>query len=276
MKKLKIYILPLGVLFFFLIASLGIYSFSGGLKALGEVHWKVKEKEVVSRLLAVPILLYHNIDGKGPFSIELEVLRRQFQLIRDRNIKVIPLKKLVERLEDPKPYREKVLVITFDDGYGSMYEKLLPLAEEFGYPITLFVYTDFITERGKKSLTWKKLGEMDRSLIDIQCHTISHTDLTKLTETGDEAARQKLYNEMVVSRHIIEQRLGKKIDYFAFPFGRYNLEILSLSRDAGYSRVFSTDYGSNVITRDNFCLRRHHIKKNYSLEYFDRLIQQVR
>lgn len=276
MNKTKIYLVPLGVLFAFLLASFGIYSFAGGIEAVGEVHWKVKEKEVRSRLLAVPILLYHNIDGRGPFSIESDVLRQQFQLIKERKIRVIPLKELVERLENPRPFEERVVVLTFDDGYASMYDKLLPLAREFKYPVTLFVYTDFITMRGRRSLTWKKLREMDRSLIDIQCHTISHADLTKLTGRKGKEVRKKLFDEMVLSRKIMELRLGKEIEYFAFPFGRYDLEIIALSHNAGYNRVFSTDYGSNVITRDNYCLKRHHIKKNYSLEYFDRLIQQVK
>jgi hypothetical protein len=32
--------------------------------------WRYKDKEFTSRLLAIPILLYHNINGRGPFSID--------------------------------------------------------------------------------------------------------------------------------------------------------------------------------------------------------------
>ncbi len=242
----------------------------------GEVHWKEKEKEVISRLLAVPILLYHNIDGKGAFSVDSDVLRQQFQRIKQRKIRVIPLKKLIYRLENPAPFKDKVLVITFDDGYPAMYSKLLPLAREFNFPITLFVYTDFISMRGKRSMTWKKLSEMDKTLIDIQCHTVSHDDLTQFTGKSNKESVKKLYEEIYLSKQMIEMRLDKKVEYFAFPYGRYNLEIIAMAYDAGYSRVFSTNYGSNIITRDNYCLNRHHIKKDYSIEYFDRIIQQVR
>lgn len=276
MKKLRLYMYPPLFLVMTLAVCLAIYGNTRGIVLKGEMHWKEKEKEVVSRLLAVPVLLYHNIDGKGPFSVSMEVLRQQFQMIKDRNIKVIPLGKLVERLENPRPFRNRVLVITFDDGYPAMYTRLLPLAQEFNFPVTLFVYTDFITTRGKRALTWKKLREMDRSLIDIQCHTISHADLTKVSASKDPERYRKLYHEIYASKKVIELRLDKRIEYFAFPYGRYNREIISLAQDAGYTRAFSTDYGSNIITRDNYCLKRQHIKKDYSMDFFEKLIQQVR
>ena len=52
-----------------------------------------------------------------------------------------------------------------------------------------------------------------------------------------------------------------------------NKRLIDLSKKSGYTRVFSTDYGSNVITRNNFCLRRHHIKKSYSMGHFEKIIE---
>jgi len=238
-----------------------------------KMAWMHKEKEITSRLLAIPILLYHNVDGKGPFSIDAKTLREHFQLIRDRGIRVIPLSELIKRLEHPVPYRDRVIVITFDDGYGSMYTKLLPLVREFGYPITLFVYTDNIFIKSTKYLTWNNLRIMDRAGIDVQSHSISHADLSRLSERDDQAARKQLFEEIYLSKRIIELYTGKRVDFFAFPYGRYVLNTIDLTQKSGYRRVFSTDYGSNIITRDNFCLRRHHIKSNFSLNYIDTLIR---
>lgn len=236
--------------------------------------WLHKDKEITSRLLAIPILLYHNIDGKGPFSIDAATLREHFQLIRDRNIRVVPLRELIHKLEHPAPYQEKVIAITFDDGYGSMYDKLLPLVREFRYPITLFVYSDNISLHSSKNLTWKRLRTLDCSGIDIQAHTISHSDLLQLSKKkNDPAARKKLFEEIYLSKRILELYLGKTIDLFAFPYGRYDLDIIDLTQKSGYRRAFSTDYGSNSITRDNFCLRRQHIKNSYSLGYIDNIIR---
>jgi len=228
--------------------------------------------ENFSRKNSVPIILYHNIDGKGPFSISYKKLEHQFQIIKNLNIKVIPLKKLIQQINtDPKP-KQKELVITFDDGYNSMYTRLLPLAKKFNYPITLFVYTDFIYRRAKKAMTWEKLREMEKQGIDIECHTMTHKDLTKYSENNKKDSKI-IFDEMFTSKKIIEYHLRKKIKYFAFPYGRYNLKILNIAKNLGYKRVFSTDYGSNVLTRDNFCLRRHHIKKDYSDKTFIKIIK---
>jgi peptidoglycan/xylan/chitin deacetylase (PgdA/CDA1 family) len=239
----------------------------------GAEKWTVKQKETFSRLLKVPIIFYHDIGGKGSYAVSEKSIRSQFEWLRDNNVKVVPLEDLLSRLENPRPYEGKVVVITFDDGYKSMYTKLLPLVREFRYPVTLFVYTDFISETGSKSLTWNNLREMQKSGIDIQSHTLSHADLGKLSSTDSEAAREKLFREMYLSRKKIEQKLGKKVDLLAFPFGYYDNKTIQMAEYAGYRRVLSTDDGLNPVSYNNYCLRRHHIKRDYTLDTLARIIE---
>lgn len=235
--------------------------------------WRIKQEEVRSRLLAIPIILYHNIDGRGSFSINFEALRSHFQLLREMNIRVIRLSDLIARLDRPVPFGEKAIVITFDDGYLAMYTKLLPLVREFGYPITLFVYTSSAYSRSTRNLTWRQLREMDREGIGIECHTISHPDLVALNKKKTPEAAGKLFEEIYLSKRILELYLGREVKYFAFPFGRYDLNVIALCQYAGYSRVFSTDDGPNIITRNNYSLRRRHIKKNYTLPLMDEIVR---
>ena len=260
-----------------LLVSVGValllYLDDHNLPGITGLEWRHKDKEITSRLLAIPILLYHNINGRGPFSIRAGALREQFQLIRDREIRVVPLFELIKRLENPAPYKDKAVVITFDDGYYSMYSMLEPLAREFKYPVTLFVYCDNISTRSSKSLTWDRLRQMERTGMDIQAHSISHIDLTKLSRRNDLDSRKKLFEEIYLSKRILELYMRKKIYFYAFPYGRYDLDTVELAHYAGYKRVFSTDYGSNIITRDNFCLRRNHIKSSYSLQFIENLIK---
>jgi len=238
-----------------------------------KTNWKIKERELNSRLHSSPILLYHNIDGKGEFSISLNVLRSHFQLLRDMNIRIISLTKLIQKLTNPHPFNEKVIAITFDDGFLSMYSKLMPLVKEFHYPVTLFVYTNFIYTNSKRNLTWEKLREIGESGIEIECHSISHSDLLILSEKNTIDSRRKLFKEIYLSKRMIELYLKKKIKFFTFPYGRYNLKLIELCQYSGYQRVFSTDYGSNIITRNNFCLKRSHIKKKHSIKYLKKLIK---
>ena len=228
--------------------------------------WEKKRSYDFSRLEEVPIILYHNIDGKGVYSLPLDVLKKHFELLKRSNIDVISLNELEKRTVTGVKFNKRSLCITFDDGYYSMYTKLLPLAKEFGYPITLFVYLDNVYHNARASITWKNLREMDDNGIDVQCHSISHPDLTALRKIDTVESRYRIYEEIYLAKRLMEQYMGKTISYYAFPYGRYDLKLIELCRYAGYKRVFSTDYGSNVITRTNYCLRRHHVKRTYSLK----------
>ncbi len=269
---LKKYFIQIIIIFASFLVSATIFLDSSGFRVFSSPAWSYKENEIRSRLLEIPILLYHNIDGRGAYSVSLEQLRSHFRLFREKGIRVIKLSELVRRLDNPRPFNSRGVVVTFDDGYFSMYSKLLPLAREFNYPVTLFVYTDFISARGKKVMTWEHLKEMDRDLIDIQVHSRSHGDLTEIIKGNNRESRMKLYEEIYLSKSIAELYLDKKVRFFAFPYGRYNLSLVELSRNAGYERVFSTDFGPNIVTRNNFCLKRHHIKSRYTLEYIEGLI----
>ena len=154
-----------------------------------------------------------------------------------------------------------------------MHSILLPVVKQYGYHVTLFVYTSGIAKSGSTSaLNWNKLREMDSSYIDIQSHSVNHLDLTEF-EDGSRESGRVLVEELVLSRMTIEKYLGKKVSFFAFPYGRYSLNLLELAGRAGYDRVFSTDYGSNIVTRNNYCLRRHHIKRTYSDDFFTSLVK---
>jgi peptidoglycan/xylan/chitin deacetylase (PgdA/CDA1 family) len=246
-----------------------------------ELQWEIKKTETNSRLTTIPILLYHDIDGKGVYSHKHEAMRTHFQFLKDNNIKVIGMSELIQRMKQPVPFTEKVIVVSFDDGFLSMYLKLLPLVIEFGYPVTLFVYTDNIYTKSDKNITWAKLKMMEKSGINIQCHSMSHADLEELSEkpeklnksAADSSVRRKLFQEIYLSKRIIELYMNKTVDYFAYPYGRYNLKLIDFCRFAGYDRVFSTAYRSNIITRDNFCLGRGHLKNNYSIDFIKEIME---
>jgi peptidoglycan/xylan/chitin deacetylase (PgdA/CDA1 family) len=270
------YLLASSVLLVSLLAAIFMYNGSFRFPGSSAMLWESRESKTArSRLLEIPILLYHNIDGSGPYSVNSETLRRHFEILREDNIKVIPLKELDKRIDNQRQTGEKLIVLTFDDGYPSMYTKLLPLAKEFNYPVTLFIYTDFIHSAPQTLLNWKTLIEMDSQLIDIQSHSLSHDNLSGLSAKNGAVERKKLFDEIYLSKRLLETYLRKKINFFAFPYGEYSHELLELCEKAGYKRVLSTEYGANIITADNFCLRRHHIKSDYSIERFKSIVQNL-
>jgi peptidoglycan/xylan/chitin deacetylase (PgdA/CDA1 family) len=222
----------------------------------------------------VPILLYHNIGPHGKYAVSEQVLRRHFEIIRASGFIVVSLTDILamSRAEKARP-AGRMIAITFDDGFKSMYTSLLPLVREFGYPVTLFVYTDFIAGNPGSLLTWDELRTMSRSGISIQNHSRSHIDLTVLLEHPSPGNNRRLFEELYLTRRLLEAELDSPVTLFAFPYGYYSPELVQLARSAGYSNVFSTDFGPNDIRWQNFCLRRHHILKTTTDDDLLRIMQ---
>jgi peptidoglycan/xylan/chitin deacetylase (PgdA/CDA1 family) len=157
-----------------------------------------------------------------------------------------------KRSEKNIPPRSAIL--TFDDGWKSQYEVGWPILKKYGYPVTLFIYTEGIRGGhfgGGEAMTWEMLSEMRDAGADIQAHSATHQDLRK---AYDKVTKKKLnpaeydqwlQNEVVGSKQLLEQRLGIKVNCFAVPYGFYNEKIKETCKAAGYEAVF-TVYGQPI------------------------------
>ena len=58
---------------------------------------------------------------------------------------------------------EKIVAITFDDAYRSIYATAFPNLRARGWPFTIFVATRLVEEENPQYLTWAELAEMSRS-----------------------------------------------------------------------------------------------------------------
>ncbi|MBA4387582.1 MAG: hypothetical protein C0404_06345 [Verrucomicrobia bacterium] len=173
----------------------------------------------------------------------------QMQLLKDSGIQVIAMQDLLAWKRGEKNIADKCAVITVDDGYKSVYEKAWPVLSQYGYPFTLFIYTDYVRggpQSGGESLTWEQLAEMRDAGVDIQSHTLSHYDLrgkwAKALAAEDD---NWLSNELGGSRSLLEQRLGIKVSALALPMGRYNTQVQEKAGEAGYEALF-TVWGQKI------------------------------
>ena len=59
----------------------------------------------------------------------------------------MPLRALVDLAERGEPVPPKSVVITFDDGYASVYEHAWPMLRQLEIPATIFLASGFIDSR---------------------------------------------------------------------------------------------------------------------------------
>lgn len=119
-------------------------------------------------------------------------------------------------------------VVTFDDGTASDYEIAFPRLLEAGAPASFFLNTANVGTPGY--LTWSEAREMQKHGMTFYSHGHEHVYLTRL----DAAA---LAFQLRRSRQMLEDNLGRPVDFFSPPFGDCNKRLLEASRAAGYKAV---------------------------------------
>ena len=183
------------------------------------------------------VLQYHHVDVGTPSitSISPTDFAAHLQYLDDKNFSILPLNEINEALKNRKELPDKVVAITFDDAYLSIYTEAYPLLRLKNIPFTIFVATDLVGS-SRRYLTWQQLAEMSEHGALVANHTQSHLHLLRLLdgESHDEW-RLRIRQEITGAQQEIEKRLGELPKLFAYPYGEYSLSILALVADLGYT-----------------------------------------
>jgi peptidoglycan/xylan/chitin deacetylase (PgdA/CDA1 family) len=96
----------------------------------------------------VEVLMFHRIGSLREYYPDDHCVSEEDfrKIISDisANQKVVPLEDIVSYLRGEKDIPDRSVAITFDDGFLSIKEKAVPILEEFDYPATIFVTSNFL------------------------------------------------------------------------------------------------------------------------------------
>ena len=222
-------------------------------------------KPVVDQTAQVIIFCYHRLVDKIRYpgtEITPAAFEAQMKELKDRGITVISMQDLLAWKRGEKNIPPRCAVVSFDDGWKSQYEVAWPIMKKYGYPFTMFIYTEGVrggSLGGGEAITWEQLADMRDNGVDIEAHSATHQDLREghtimIANPGGKRTRTKLtgpqyeqwmQNEVVGSKQLLEQRLGIKVNCFAVPFGNYNEHVKEIARNSGYEAMF-TVYGQPI------------------------------
>src|ERR1700758_5511188 len=181
-------------------------------------------KPVVDQTAQVIIFCYHRLVDKVRYpgtEITPAAFEAQMKELKDRGITVISMQDLLAWKRGEKNIPPRCAVITFDDGWKSQYEVAWPIMKKYGYPFTMFLYTEGIAGGslgGGQAITWEQLADMRDNGIDIEAHSATHQDLREghaitLAGQGGKKTRTKLtgaayeqwvQNEVVGCKQLLE------------------------------------------------------------------------
>lgn len=229
---------------------------------------------------AVTILCYHRFGpGQSKMVVSSAQFEAQLEWLARNHYQVLRLADLTGFLAGRKAIPQRSVVITIDDGYDSVYRHAFPLLKKYGFPATLFVYSDFIGARD--GLSWAQLQDLAESgLVDIQAHSKSHRNLIEFApQEADAAYRQNIDAELRQPRLALERRLGTlgvKVRHFAYPFGDANDVVLDLMQRQQYDLGLTVIPGGNAFFAHPLMLRRTMIYGDHSLDDFKARLQTRR
>jgi len=218
---------------------------------------------------AVPILCYHRF---GPKASKLNVTGAAFEAQMDylaRNgYTVIPLARLSRFLEGKEALPPRSVVITIDDGYRSAYEIAYPVLKKFGFPATVFLYTDFVG--ASDAMTWAQMKDMMAgNLVEIQPHSKSHANLTqRLPGETDARYRERIRREVDAPIAALRERLSEPSFTYAYPYGDVNEYVVDLLQKQNVAQGVTVTPGGNPFYAYPYMLRRSMVFGNEDLDAF--------
>ena len=206
-----------------------------------------------------PALLYHKIDRfktgvrRRGLYVSPRSFRAQLHELRQAGFQMTAA-------GSPEPRAgERQVVITFDDGFASVFENALPVLQECGGRAINFLVSGRLGgvntwdlaegERPEPLMDTAQVRDWLAAGQDIGAHSVTHAHLTQLPLAE---ARE----EITASKKALEDRFARAVTDFAYPYGEMNPMIRELVAEAGFARAWSTE--PQVITpeADPFALPR--------------------
>lgn len=192
----------------------------------------------------LPILMYHRATLPKVFEAQLVGMLTA-------GYTPLSLHSALQGLLGEEELPEMPIVLTFDDGWEIQYEAVFPVLKQYKVPATFFVMPGF-HEKQEGYMDWDKLIEISDFGMEVESHTLNHADLPRLAKSDWGA----VLAEVVISKQILEERLGRFMRYFDYPLGREDEEIQQLVHDAGYDAAVIIGPGVHQSVDSLYALRR--------------------
>ena len=168
------------------------------------------------------MLMYHHVSHDTPASTSVspEVFAAHLDFLEENGFRIHSLPEVLAALEGPAALPDSVVVITFDDGYRSVYDTAWPLLRERGWPFTVFVCSEDIDRGHGPVMAWEQLREMGGQGATIASHGRHHHHLQRLRDGEDRASwRRRVRADLEHSRRRIAEMTGQDHQMLAYPFG---------------------------------------------------------
>jgi peptidoglycan/xylan/chitin deacetylase (PgdA/CDA1 family) len=209
----------------------------------------------------IPVLCYHNITSNsekaGDYRISAFHFEQQVKALFDSGYHTILPDQYYDHFTKGTPLPLKPVMLTFDDSHESHFSIAAPVLEKYGFRGVFFIMTVCI---GKKNyLTSEQIKMLAERGHAIECHTYDHPLVKNIT--GEQWEQQ--INKPVKK---LEAITGKRVEYFAYPFGVWNEPAIIELKKRGIKAAFRLT-GKKSATDPLYTIERIMIPGTWSDKY---------
>lgn len=225
----------------------------------------------------VPILMYHSISCNASsrfrqFTVSPASFAEQMAYLHQHGYAPMTITQYVGvRSQGGTALPERPVVLTFDDGFADFFTDALPVLKKYNFTATLYVSTAFIDgvsrwlrherETTRLMLTWEQLTEISSSGIECGAHSHSHPQL-------DVLSRRVARDEILQSKRLLEDHLGRQVFSFAYPYGYYTAQVRQFVREAGYTSACAVKHALSSRADDPLSLARLLVSADSTIDEF--------
>ncbi len=204
--------------------------------------------------LDVPILIYHHFAPELPsdpqqasISVTTSAFSDQLGWLAENGYTSITVAELYNAFYYDLPLPSKPVILVVDDGYTEVYRLAFPLLKQHGFGATIATITGAVDQ--PTYLTWDQIEEMSDSGVEFVSHSVTHGNLAAMS-------REELQRELGDSRRTLEEKLGRPVQFFVYPYGEPFVNgsdaarqlVLDVLPETGYLGALATSSGPPYIS----------------------------
>jgi biofilm PGA synthesis lipoprotein PgaB len=241
-------------------------------------------------------------------AVDIQDLTQQLNWLDQNGYHPVSLQQIIDARAGKKPLPEKAILLTFDDGFESMYTKVFPLLKQFNYPALIAIVGDWIqtpenqpVQFGDKQIpraqfiNWDQVREMVKSgLIEVASHTHSlHKGINANPQGNslpaaitrfywpqsqqyetDAEYKKRIKADLISNSRLLEHETGIRPRAIVWPYGANSKIINHLAAEVGMPFSLNLEPGPNTPQDDPHYIRRSLIVFNTELSGFIETLRQ--
>lgn len=234
------------------------------------------------------VLAYHSVVDESaaenqkqyfPQTISAQMLIKHFNWLKENGYNVISWQQVIDAENGKGTLPDNAVLLSFDDGYETMYNVVFPLLKAYNYPAVFAPVTGWLDTPANKKIayadkmldrsvfaTWSQVKEMEQSgLVEVASHTHNlHNGINANPSGGqlpaviapeykngkyetEDAYKNRLKSDFARTVQTLVNRIGKKPRVMVWPYGQFNDVAVQLARQAGMPHYFSL--GEKIINK---------------------------